>query len=62
MIVSFEIDDEVFAETPTKKIDDVTLSISYRNPQAYGFPEVCRWSKEYNFDVDQIRREINGED
>ena len=62
MIVNFEIDDEVFTETPIKEITDITLVVKYRNPQAYGFPEVCRWSKEYGFNVEQIRRRINEKD
>ena len=58
--VEFKIDSKVFTETPTKKISGVTLIIEYDNPQAYGYPEVCHWSEEYGFDVDEIRRKING--
>lgn len=59
MIVRFEIDDEVFTETPTKEITDITLIVDYSNPQAYGYPEVCNWSESFGFNVEQIRRRIN---
>lgn len=59
MKVNFEIDDKVFAETPTKEIADITLVVKYRNPQAYGYPEICNWSESYGFNVEQIRRKIN---
>lgn len=58
--VQFNIDSKAFIETPTKKISNITLVIEYDNPQAYGYPEVCHWSEEYDFDVDEIRRKING--
>jgi hypothetical protein len=58
--VEFEIDRDAFTETPTKKIAGMTLVIEYDNPLAYGYPEVCHWSEEYEFDADMIRRKING--
>ena len=61
MIVNFEIDDEAFTETPMKEIIDIALIVKYNNPQAYGYPEVCNWSESYSFNVEQIRRRINGE-
>ena len=60
--ITFDIDREVFTETPTKKISNVILSVEYKNPQAHGYPEVWCWTKEYEFNVDEIRRKINGED
>ena len=57
--VEFEIDSKVFTETSTKKISSVVLVVEYDNPKAYGYPEVCHWSEEYEFDVDEIRRKVN---
>lgn len=53
--VNFEIDSEALTETATKRIIGMKLVIEYENPKAYGYPEVCRWSKEYEFDVDKMR-------
>lgn len=58
--VEFTIDQDVFTETPTKKISNVILVVEYENPQSYGYPDVWHWSEEYNFDVGEIRRKING--
>lgn len=57
--VEFNINSDAFSETPTKQISSVMLVIEYDNPKAYGYPEVCHWSEEYEFDVDEIRRKIN---
>ena len=57
--VEFTIDYNAFTETSTKKISNVTLVIEYENPQAHGYPEVWHWTEEYDFDVDEIRRNIN---
>ena len=62
MIVQFEIDDNVFTESSTKKIADISLVVEYENPQSHGYPEVWHWSEEYEFDVDEIRRKTNGQD
>ena len=59
-IVQFDIDSKVFMETPSKRITNMTLVIEYDNPQAYGYPDVWSWTEEYKFDVDKIRRKING--
>lgn len=58
--VEFTIDSKAFMETPNKKISNITLVIEYDNPKAYGYPEVCHWSEEYEFDVDELRRNMNG--
>lgn len=57
--VEFQIDSDVFIETPTKRISNMILVIEYDNPKAYGYPDVYHWSEEYEFDVDEIRRKIN---
>jgi hypothetical protein len=54
--VNFDIDSEALTETATKRITGMKLVIEYENPQAYGYPEVCHWSKEYEFDVDKMRK------
>lgn len=54
--VNFEINSEALTETATKKITGMKLVIEYKNPQAYGYPEVCHWSKEYELDVDEMRK------
>ena len=60
MTIQFGIDPNVFTETPTKKLANVILVVEYENPKAYGYPEVCRWEEEYEFDVEEIRRKVNG--
>lgn len=52
----FTINADAFEETPTKKITGVRLVIEYENPQAYGYPEVCRWEQEFVFNLDSMRR------
>lgn len=54
--VNFDIDSEALTETATKRITGMKLVIEYENPRAYGYPEVCHWSKEYEFDVDKMRK------
>lgn len=60
--VHFIIDANAFAETQTKKVSNVTLVVEYENPQAYGYPEVCAWNKEYEFSkfmIDELRRKVS---
>ena len=52
----FTIDEDAFEETSTKKITGMRLIIEYENPQAHGYPEVCRWEREFEFHLDQMRR------
>lgn len=59
MKVEFTIDEEAFQESDTKKLKNVYLTIEYENPQAYGYPEVAYWSKEYKFDMNEIRSKLN---
>lgn len=59
MTVSFEIDNEVFTETPMKEITEVTLTVRYANPQGHGYPTMCNWSRIFDFNVEEIRRKIH---
>lgn len=52
----FTINVDAFEETPTKKIAGMRLVIAYENPQAYGYPEVCKWEQEFEFNIGQMRR------
>ena len=52
----FTVNADAFDETPIKKITGMRLIIAYENPQAYGYPEVCRWEQEFEFNIGQMRR------
>lgn len=60
--INFNIPASALIETPTRSVADIKIIISYENPQAYGYPEVCCWSEEYTFSKDainNIRRALN---
>ena len=60
--VTFNIPASALIETPTRSVADIKIIISYENPQAYGYPEVCCWSEEYGFMqevIDNMRRALN---
>ena len=59
MVVEFSINKDAFLETPVKKISNVKLVIEYENPQAYGYPEVAHWTREYKFNINITRRHLN---
>lgn len=54
----FTIDADVFKETPTQKIKSIGFVVEYENPQAYGYPEVYRWKREFKLDVNKMRSSI----
>ena len=57
--VTFNIPASALIVTPTRNVTDIKIIISYENPQAYGYPEVCQWSEEYGFTqeaIDNVRR------
>ena len=52
----FTINSSALEETPTKKIVGIRLIVEYENPQAYGYPEICRWAQEFKIDQMLARR------
>ena len=58
MKVEFDISPEAFKETPNKQISRITLCIQYDDPKAYGYPDVARWVEEYDFDVEEVRKQL----
>ena len=58
MKVEFDISPEAFREAPNKQISRITLCIQYDDPTAYGYPDVTRWVDEYDFDIEQVRKQL----
>ena len=60
--VSFQLPKSALIETPKQRVTNITVTVSYENPSAYGYPEVSYWSKEYCFtkeSIDDVRRAVN---
>ena len=48
-------------ESEKAKIKNVKICYEYENPDAYGFPEICRWTKDVDiFFCPMCGRKIDG--